>query len=187
MPEPRWGHRMVAHGGRLVVVGGQGPTARVLIYDPVDGWTTGAPMPAPRDHLSVVVLDDRIWAVGGRAPESLSRVDIYDPVGDRWEAGPALPAPTSGAAEGVVNGRILIYGGEEPALWGGEVFDRHWMLDPDGAPERWQPAPPPPLAVHGADGAVFQGTLLIAGGASRHGALSVIAWTDLVQRLEGIP
>jgi hypothetical protein len=187
MPEGRWGHRMVSHDGRLFVVGGQGPTARVLIYDPDDGWTTGAPMPAPRDHLSVVVLDDRIWAIGGRAPESLSRVDIYDPAGDRWEAGPEMPAPTSGAAEGVVNGRVLIYGGEEPTLWGGKVFDRHWMLDSDGAPERWRPAPPPPLPVHGADGTVFQGTLVIAGGASRHGALSVTAWTDAVQRLNGIP
>jgi hypothetical protein len=183
MPEPRWGHRMIGHDGRLFVVGGHGPTSRVLIYEPDTGWRLGAPMPQPRHHLSVVAAGGRIWAIGGRAPESLDRVDIYDPVLDRWDAGPALPAPTSGAAEGVVDGKILIYGGEEPALFGGQVIDRHWLLDPAESLPRWRPAPPPPLPVHGADGAVFQETLVVAGGASRHGALSVTAWTDAVQWL----
>jgi hypothetical protein len=183
MPEPRWGHRLVAHDGRLFVVGGAGPTSRVLIYAPAEGWRAGAEMPVPRDHLSAVAVEGRIWAIGGRVPESLARVDIYDPATDTWTAGPALPAPTSGAAEGVVDGVILVYAGEEMKTWGGEVYDRHWMLDSRSADPRWVPAPPPPLPVHGADGAVFQGTMVIAGGAGRHGALSVTAWTDVVQRL----
>ncbi len=184
MPEGRWGHRLVAYGGRLYVIGGQGPSSRVLIYSPAEGWTTGAEMPVPRHHLSVVGTNGRIWAIGGRHPHSLSRVDIYDPAMDRWEPGPELPAPTSGAAEGVVDGVILVFGGEEASLLRGGVFDRHWMLDTRAAAPGWQPAPPPPLAVHGADGAVFQGTMVIAGGASRHGALSVTSWTDAVQWLQ---
>src|ERR1700680_4305539 len=48
MIEPRWGHRMVAHDGRLFVVGGRGPSGRVLIYTPDKGWSTGAAMPRPR-------------------------------------------------------------------------------------------------------------------------------------------
>lgn len=184
MPEPRWGHRMVVHDGRLYVVGGQGPTSRVLIYTPGDGWRTGAEMPVQRDHLSAVVADGRIWTIGGRAPGSLVRVDLYDPEADRWEPGPDLPEPTSGAAEGVLDGVILIFGGEEPGLFRGEVFDRHWILDTGRPAPGWRPAPPPPAAVHGADGTVFQGTLVIAGGATRHGFLSVTAWTDAVQWLD---
>lgn len=183
MPEPRLGHRLVAHEGRLYAVGGKGPSARVLIYTPGEGWATGAEMPVQRDHLSVVVVDGRIWAIGGRAGGSLARVDIYDPAADAWAPGPELPAPTSGAAEGVVGDRILIFGGEEPTLTG-SVYDRHWMLDTTATAPRWEPAPAPPLALHGADGAVFQGSMVIAGGAGRHGALSVTAWTDAVQRLE---
>jgi hypothetical protein len=189
MPEGRFGHRLVAWDGRLYVVGGMGPTSRVLVYDPGDpaaGWRTGAAMPGPRDHLSVVVVDGLIWAIGGRHPESLRRVDIYDPAADAWRPGPPLPAPTSGAAEGVVDGVVLVYGGEEPGLVGGRVFDRHWMLDTRVPEPAWRPAPPPPLAVHGADGAVFQGRLVIVGGASRHGMLSVTAWTDVFQRLDGL-
>jgi hypothetical protein len=184
MPEARWGHRMVAHDGRLYVVGGHGESADVLIYTPDEGWTRGAEMPAPRDHLSVVVAEGRIWAIGGRDSGSMERVDIYDPEADTWELGPPLPEPTSGAAEGVVNGLILVYGGEDPGLFGGGVFDRHWMLDPAAEQPGWEPAPPPPLAVHGSEGAVFEGTLVIAGGAGRHGALSVTSWTDAVQRLD---
>ncbi len=184
MPAPRWGHRMVALDGRLYVVGGQGEGRGVLIYEPGQGWSRGAEMPVPRDHLSVVVVDDLIWAIGGRAPESLARVDIYDPARDQWRDGPDLPAVTSGAAEGVIDGHILVLGGEEPALRGGHIIDRHWVLDARADAPHWRPAPPPPLPVHGADGAVLDGQMVIAGGAARHGLLSVLGWTDLLQVLE---
>lgn len=185
LPEARWGHRMVEHGGRLYVVGGFGDSGSTFVYRPDhDGWAVGAPIPQPRDHLSVVVVDDRIWAIGGRAPHSLARVDIYDPGEDRWTAGPDLPAPTSGAAEGVVDGRIYIFGGEEPDLLRGGVFDRHWVLDTTAADAGWQQAPKPPLAVHGADGAVFDGRMVLVGGASRHGLSSVIAWTPAFQIMD---
>lgn len=184
MPEPRLGHRMVAHEGALYAIGGTGSSSRVLIYKPESGWRVGAEMPRPRHHLSAVVADGRIWAIGGRSGGSLSRVDVYDIAGDRWSPWPDLPTPASGAAEGIVNDTVLIYGGEEASIFGGVVYDRHWMVDVQAATPAWQPAPPPPLPVHGADGTIFQSTLVIAGGAGRHGALSVTAWTDAVQWLE---
>ncbi len=184
MPEARWGHRMVAHAGRLYVIGGHGPSADVLIYTPGDGWERGAAMPVPRDHLSVVVAEERIWAIGGRDSASIERVDIYDPAGDAWEPGPPLPSPTSGAAEAVVDGMIVIYGGEDARFVRGGIVDEHWMLDPAEDTPVWRAAPPPPLAVHGSEGAAFQGTLVIAGGAGRHGALSVTSWTDALQVLD---
>ena len=187
MPEPRWGHRLVAHEGRLYVVGGEGPSSRVLIYTPGEGWETGAAMPEPRDHLSAVSEEGRIWAMGGRTSEngrSLARVDIYDPEADRWEPGPTLPQATSGAAEGALGGTIYLSGGEEMRFLGGGVIDRHWRLDATAPGSEWVPALRPPLAIHGADGAVFQGTFVIVGGASRHGLLSVTSWTNSFQRLE---
>lgn len=184
MPEPRWGHRLVLHAGRLYVIGGRGGSGRVLIHDREDGWSLGAALPQSRDHLSAVVVENRIWAIGGRAPASLARVDIYDTEADRWLPGPPLPAPTSGAAEGVLDGTILVFGGEDPDLIAGGVYDRHWMLDTRVEPFEWTPAPAPPLAVHGADGTVFQGRMVIVGGAGRHGALSVTSWTNTLQILE---
>ena len=182
MPEGRLGHRLVAHEGRLYAVGGVGPGSEVFIYDPDGGWTRGAELPDMRDHLSVVVAGSEIWAIGGRIDgNSVSRVDIYDPVADRWSDGPDLPEVTSGAAEGFIDGSIHVYGGEEPGLIGGAVFDRHWRIDPGAPDPDWEPASPPIQAVHGAEGAVLEGRFYIAGGASRQGMLSAFSWSDLLQ------
>jgi len=181
MVEPRWGHRMVAHDGRLYVIGGRGRTGRVLIYTAGKDWTLGAEMPRVRDHLSVVDVGSKLWAIGGRDPNSIARVDIYDPAADTWVAGPELPHPTSGAAEVVVDGIIYVFGGEEPDFLSGEVKDNHWSLDTQIDPPRWQLAPRPPLAVHGSNAAALGESVAIAGGASRHGAFSALAWTDTLQ------
>ena len=76
MIEPRWGHRMVAHRGQLYVIGGRGRTGRVLIYTPGKDWSLGAEMPRVRDHLSVVEAGSKFWVIGGRDPNSITRVDI---------------------------------------------------------------------------------------------------------------
>lgn len=183
MPEGRYAHRMVALDGLLYVVGGQGETSRVLIYNPAaDAWSTGAEMPAQRNHLAAVAADRRVWAIGGRVDASVQdRVDIYDPATDTWSPGPALPEATSAASEGVLGNVIVISGGEAPGATGSMV-DHHWQLDTaDGAEARWTPLPPPPLAMHGAQGAVVDGRFMIAGGASRPGQFSRFAWSGLLQ------
>jgi N-acetylneuraminic acid mutarotase len=184
LPQPRWGHRMVALDGRLYAVGGQ-PGPDVQIYDPgEDSWTLGAPLPEVRDHLGVVVHDGEIWVLGGRdqLDDLTARVDVYDPEGDEWREGPALPAPVSAAAVGVVDGRIHVVDGEDPATFGGGVLDAHWVLEP-GADE-WSQGPASRLPVHGAADGVIDDRLYMVGGASRQGALSTISWTDEVQVLE---
>jgi Kelch motif/Galactose oxidase, central domain len=76
MIEPRWGHRMVAYNGRLFVVGGRGPSGRVLIYTPGKDWTLGAAMPRVRDHLSVVEVGGKLWAIGAPLHRSVA-IAIY--------------------------------------------------------------------------------------------------------------
>jgi N-acetylneuraminic acid mutarotase len=183
MPEGRFSHRMVAVDSLLYVVGGQGETGRVLIYDPAgDAWSTGAEMPVPRNHLAAVEVDGRIWAIGGRTAARIEdRVDIYDPATDAWSSGPPLPAATSAASEGVVGNVIVVSGGEAPGENGG-IVDDHWQLDTVGGAEaQWMPLAPPPVAMHGAQGAVLDGRFMIAGGASRHGQFSRFAWSGLLQ------
>jgi N-acetylneuraminic acid mutarotase len=53
-------------------------------YDPeVDGWTTGTPMPTPRWSLSVAVVDDELYAIGGKTEEDTHSVvnEKYTPHG----------------------------------------------------------------------------------------------------------
>jgi len=165
---------MVAHQGRLYVVGGRGRTGRILIYTSGKDWSLGAEMPRVRDHLSVVGVGSKLWVIGGRDPNSIARVDIYDPATDTWSSGPELP-------EVVIDGIIYVFGGEEPDFLSGEVKDNHWSLDTRIDPPRWQPAPRPPLAVHGSNAATLGDRVAIAGGASLHGAFSAVAWTDTRQ------
>lgn len=184
LPEGRWGHRLVALEGRLYVIGGEGGTGTVLVFDPGQGWSRGAPLPVPRDHLGTAVMEGEIWAIAGRDDRIRARVDVYDPAADAWREGPPLPVPTSGAAVGVVDGRIYVVGGEDPALTGGIVSEA-WVLEGDRSD--WAEAPPPPLYVHGAAEAVLEGRLVIAGGSSRQGALSPLSWTRAVQVFDPLP
>ena len=186
MPGPRSGHRMVALGDRLYVIGGvggpaagAGATGRVLIFDGT--WTEGAAMPVNRDHLAVVVVGEEIWAIGGRAAGvNHRRVDIYDPAADAWHSGPPLPEATSGAAEAVLDGVIYISGGEDPAT--GSIVDRHWRLDTSlGDAASWEPLAPPPLAVHGVQGAAIDGRFLVIAGSTRAGGQSNTGWTGATQ------
>lgn len=180
MPEGRQGHAMVAHAGRLYVIGGVGMTDRTLIYDPrADRWTTGAPLPHGRDHLSAVAWEGEIWAIGGRSGGVTSRVDIYDPVRDRWRPGPQLPRPMSAMAVGVLEDGLHVAGGEDPRFFLGGVIDQHFRLAPDE--RRWRSASRMILPIHGAGYAVHAGRLIVAGGATREGILSTISWTPVTQ------
>lgn len=185
MPEGRMGHAMIAADGKLYVVGGRGESSRVLIYDRTTGWTTGAAMPRKRDHLGAALLPGKIYAIGGRDSSVVRRVDVYDIATDAWTAGPALPQASSGMAAEFLpppngDGRIHVVGGEDPGTIGGEVIDRHFMLDLVSG--TWSTGPESLLAVHGAASDEVAGILLIAGGARRQGALSVLAWTGVTQR-----
>jgi hypothetical protein len=185
MPEGRYGHRLVALDGRLWVVGGVGGSGATLAYDPAaDAWETRAPLPENRDHLGVLAVEGEIWAIGGRDGGIRTSVDIYDPAANAWRAGPSLPAATSGLAEASVDGLILVSGGEDPSPVGDGVFDRHWWLDARAADPTWRELPRPPLAVHGAEGAILHGGYYVVGGATRAGGQSFVSWTDTTQAFD---
>ncbi len=180
MPEGRQGHAMVAIGDKLYVVGGVGATDATLIYDIGDRtWTTGAPLPEGRDHLRAVVRHGHVWALGGRNGEPTGRVDVYFPSDDEWRPALPLPEPMSAMAVGVIDGDVHVVGSEDPSFFGGGVSASHYVFRAKGS--RWKQLARQPLGVHGAAYGVYQDSLIVAGGASRNGALSVISWTDATQ------
>jgi N-acetylneuraminic acid mutarotase len=59
-------------------------------------WVDAAPLPTPRNQLSVAILNDKIYAIGGQLNHDKQQidqtcVDIYDPGTDSWSDGPSLP------------------------------------------------------------------------------------------------
>ena len=107
----------------------------VEAYDPAaNTWTAKAGMPTPRQGMAVVVVDGRIYAIGGWGgwPE-LSTVEVYDPATNAWAttvpvtfatmaagtaAKPLAPMPTArdDFGFGVVNGIIYTVGGDTNAF-----------------------------------------------------------------------
>ncbi|HEX9774160.1 MAG TPA: kelch repeat-containing protein [Actinomycetota bacterium] len=180
MPEARMGHQMVALNNKLYVIGGRGTTSNVLVYDPIAGqWSIGAEMPEQRDHLVAATAGYLVYAIGGRDEEVTDRVDVYDVNTDSWSAGPPLPVPMSGMAVATLSDGIHVVGGEQPAVIGGHVVDRHFVLKPGG--DEWTDAALPIVATHGSASAMVRGGLVIAGGARRQSAFSPLGWTGIVE------
>jgi hypothetical protein len=92
MPEGRFGHRAVSLGGRVLVVGGAGPSSRVLLFSEEEGWTMGAALPVPRDHIAVVVRDGEIWAIGGRDGDGGPVTDVHTSTTPRATNGATAPS-----------------------------------------------------------------------------------------------
>lgn len=180
MPEGRHGHAMVSIGDKLYIVGGVGRTDDTLIYDIGDReWTRGAPLAGDRNHLRAVVRSGHVWALGGRSGNPTDRVDVYFPDRDEWVAARPLPEPMSAMAVGVIDGDVHVVGSEDPSFIGGGVSASHYVFRAKGT--RWKEIARQPLGVHGAAYGVWNGQLVVAGGASRNGALSVISWSDATQ------
>eukprot|EP00698_Gefionella_okellyi_P017548 TRINITY_DN5150_c0_g2_i2.p1 TRINITY_DN5150_c0_g2~~TRINITY_DN5150_c0_g2_i2.p1 ORF type:complete len:723 (+),score=115.30 TRINITY_DN5150_c0_g2_i2:784-2952(+) len=101
--------------GKLYVAGGlcrsKTYVNELWCYDPVsDSWAQLADMPTARDSLSLVVYNDRLYAIGGQAPEDdfffepaqeseswvagsqdLDIVESYDVKSNTWRKEPNLP------------------------------------------------------------------------------------------------
>ncbi len=136
MPTARAGLSTSVVNGKIYAIGGTnkqlGPydyvgLSTVEEYDPVnDKWTKKADMPTPRFDLSTVVIDNKIFAIGGINRFLVTpAVEIYDPETDKWTEGINMPTARACLGAGVIDGRIYTFGGYIP--WAGvptvEVFD----------------------------------------------------------------
>lgn len=166
MPEPRTAGGAAVAGGLIYVVGGIGPEGvaeRTQVFDPSAGrWSVTVGLGRPREHMGVAAVDDRVYAVGGRAGTlaGFGDVEVLDPGSGSWSPLPALPTPRGGmAATATSNGFVVAAGGEEE----GGTFDEVEAFDVDA--ERWAALPPMPTARHGVGVAAVDTTVyVIAGG-----------------------
>ena len=111
-------------------------------------WASAAPFPNPRHHMGSVVLNGRIYAVGGQqgyygAAVPQATVHAYDPVVDAWTERAPLPLARANIGATIVHeGRIIVMGGEdEPPS--GNVADVT-AYDPES--DTWSQLTPLPVA-----------------------------------------
>lgn len=126
--QPRWNHMVAEVGGKIYVIGGiigvgdkRQVTDKVEIYNPQkDLWSTGHPMPAPKQGAAVAVVQGKIYIISGRVGvgadavggSAINSVEIYDPHKNTWSsAKQKMQEERTGAKTAVVDGKIYVIGG----------------------------------------------------------------------------
>jgi hypothetical protein len=186
MPSPRAAGGVVAWNGKVIYAGGLGPdgaVARVDAYDPeTDEWTRLADMPRPREHFHVAVVDDRLYAVGGRRTfedeggieiEDIAAVDALDlPADDAglatasWHPSvTSLPTPRGGLGVAAVGECIYTVGGEAES--GGVEHVTGVTESYDTATGTWHALSPLWTPRHGIQAATIGKTIYVAGGGTK--------------------
>jgi RNA polymerase sigma factor (sigma-70 family) len=135
MPTPRDSLCAAAVKGKIYVIGGEsvfgadwGPGLSILEeYDPTtDKWTRKADMLTPRLGVTAVVLNDKIYVIGGRDTKPFYPiVEIYDPATDKWTSAPNMQSPRAFPGCCELNGKIYAIGGwnVDSALSSVEEYD----------------------------------------------------------------
>ncbi len=144
LPLPRsemaWG---TAWAGRLHVIGGygEGRVDRTYhhVYDPADDrWYLAAPLPRGANHVAVVALAGRVYALGGFIEQNTDPVAdayAYDVATDRWTPIAPLPRPRGAAAAVALNGKVHLIGGASAPKEERASVGWHETYDPDA--DRW--------------------------------------------------
>jgi N-acetylneuraminic acid mutarotase len=105
--------------GKIYLIGGHlqnGVASDVNeAYDPsTDSWTEKTPIPTPVSDYASVVVDNKIYVMGGgrggKYGNAGNLVQIYDPETDTWAMGKPLPIPAGDAAAGAIGIRIYVVG-----------------------------------------------------------------------------
>ncbi|CAH0392031.1 unnamed protein product [Bemisia tabaci] len=113
----------------ILVVGGQAPKAirSVECYDlTTERWTSLAELPTRRCRAGLVVLDGRVYAVGGfNGSLRVRTVDVYDAEQDHWTSCQGMEARRSTLGVAVLGNYIYAVGGFDGStgLSSAERFD----------------------------------------------------------------
>uniref|UniRef100_A0A3Q1GR30 Si:ch211-63p21.8 n=1 Tax=Acanthochromis polyacanthus TaxID=80966 RepID=A0A3Q1GR30_9TELE len=117
--KPKFRHGVAVMEGMLYVVGGcyfyaKNDMMKSAYYDPVkDSWKRLADMQELRSNFSVVVLQERLYAVGGdkEINANIDSVEMYNPDTESWSFVLPLDQALSGYGVSILNEGIFISGG----------------------------------------------------------------------------
>jgi N-acetylneuraminic acid mutarotase len=162
------GRQLHFYGGTSRVAGSTAdpdqPDHWVLNLDGGTTWTARAPLPNPRNHLTGIALDGKVYAIGGQYNENENtglQTDVhrYDPATNAWTKLAGLPKARSHVVAVVRDGQILVLGGTNAGnIASGDVT----AYDP--VRNVWAQLPSLPGGRKTPVAAVVGGTLYVTGG-----------------------
>jgi len=91
-----------------------------------DSWTTMEPMPTARSGLGVVVVNGKIYAIGGSdGNRQLDTNEMYDPATNTWISKQPMPSARSRFGITVYQNKIYVMGGANASRFSdaNEVYD----------------------------------------------------------------
>jgi outer membrane protein assembly factor BamB len=152
--EREYGSAVMYDAGKIVMMGGGGPTASTEVIDLNAGagaaWRTVAPMAVPRRQLTATLLaDGQVLVAGGTnadgfntAPSSAAvlAAELWNPATEQWRtlARMAHYRLYHTTALLLPDGRVLVAGSGQPAASGltdnrtAELFSPPYLFNPDG-------------------------------------------------------
>jgi hypothetical protein len=179
----------VVYRNKIYMVGGitlghtSGTNAWFDEYDPqTNTWNQLADAPHIRDHFHAVVLDDKLYCLGGRNTSYhkpnfgsffaavIPEIDVYDFKTGTWSVlkGPAgLPQGSAAGGTAALDDCIVYFGGEtdKGALSG------CWVFNP--TTKTWKRLASLNQGRHGSQAIAFENRIYIAAGSPRRGGGSV--------------
>lgn len=143
--------------------------------DALPRWEVRTPLPQVRSRLALVLLGNRLYAMGGETAqgETVGTLDIYDLVVNDWSRGADLPAPVANSAAAVVGDRIFLAGGSTSAPASAPVAAdgsdaasqiQQDLWSYDAATDRWISAGVLPVPLAGAALVNLDDALFLVGG-----------------------
>ncbi len=177
----RGGAGAVLHGDKLYLVcgikdGHRGDHKKWLdVYDfKSDRWEVLPDAPRPRDHFQALIVNDKLYGVGGRTTVSadnpfkntIGEVDVFDLQSGSWSTlENHLPTPRAG--------NFIINLGEEILVLGGESFSQepaHAEVESlNVRTGRWKTLPSQPQGRHGTGVVLYQNKLYTSSGSGNRG------------------
>jgi hypothetical protein len=156
MPTKRFDLAVAVIGANIYTFGGYDTKAMNVseIYDTVNNrWSSAPSLPTARYALQAVVVDGKIWVMGGHRSEQgpTAVIEIFDPATQTWSRGPALPEPLAGFGATMAEGKLHI-----------AKYDEHFQYDFETG--RWSRLSPMLTSRHGLQLTYIAGWLYAVGG-----------------------
>ena len=143
-----------------------GSASALKVHNNESYWSTGQKMSTARNELTAVLLNNKIYAMGGEDKAAgggqKDTVEVYDPIKEKWtdQKISRMPLPLDHTASAVFEGKIYVVGG---FLDNKVPTDKLFVYDP--AEDQWDELKSIPSPIGAALNAEFiDGILYVVGG-----------------------
>jgi len=131
---------------------------------PIGQWKEMPPMPSKRTEVSVAILNNIIYVIGGFTNNGVADlVDVWNPETKKWSHIPPLPRPLHHTTVSAINGKLYVIGGFASGMW--TPVNTNYEYDPKV--KKWANKTPMPTKRGAHAAAVIDGKIYVVGGANR--------------------